>query len=334
MKGSRFLCASLLCAVSSTFCGAATINLGSAGNYGLFGLGSTRSISSADTVIVNTAQIYGNVAVGVATGSPFADGDGSFQKGFIRGSLYVDGPLTPASYTIVNKNFTVSGAVFGSVPANPGRHPATTGTGTFNLVPAVQDAINSSAFYATVPGQTALGNLNLNSANMTLAVGNYSATGFLMNSGAILTITGGPGDTFVLNDSGGFDFTKSFIRLTGGISPLNVLFNVTGTGTGVDVSGDNSIFFGNLLAVNRDITIAGLGAGSAQGVDFGPDGIPDTHDDNTGLMGRVIGSLSTDGTMLQLIVHSGAELNVPEPGAFSFLALATLAWFICRRQIR
>src|SRR5258706_2154029 len=144
MKGSRFLCASLLCAVSSTFCGAATINLGSAGNYGLFGLGSTRSISSADTVIVNTAQIYGNVAVGVATGSPFADGDGSFQKGFIRGSLYVDGPLTPASYTIVNKNFTVSGAVFGNVPANPGRHPASIGTGTFNLVPAVQHAFNGS----------------------------------------------------------------------------------------------------------------------------------------------------------------------------------------------
>ena len=88
-----------------------------------------------------------------------------------------------------------------------------------------------------------------------------------MNSGAILTINGGPNDTFVLNDSGGYDFTKSFIKLTGGISAANVLFNVTGTGTKVTVTGDNSIFFGTLLAVSRDIDVAGIGTGSAQGVD-------------------------------------------------------------------
>jgi hypothetical protein len=156
-----------------------------------------------------------------------------------------------------------------------------------------------------------------------------------MNSGAILTINGSAADTFVLNDSGGYDFTKSYIKLTGGITPGNVLFNVTGTGTGVDVEGDESIFFGNLLAISRDITIAGLGTDSPQGVSVGLDGTPGTSDDNPGLAGRVIGALSTSSITYQLIVHSGAEINaVPEPGSFSFFALACLAWLAHRRTSR
>jgi len=246
----------------------------------------------------------------------------------------VDGPTTSASYSIVKQYFTVSGTVFGTVPANPGPNPDSVGTGTFNLVPAVQDAINASAFYSGVGGQTSLGNFNLNSANQTLNAGNYSATDFLMNSGAILTINGGPGDTFVLNDSGGFSFTKSYIKLTGGITANNVLFNVTGSGTTASVSGDNSIFFGTLLAVNRDIDVAGLGTGSAQGVDLGLDGTPGTSDDNPGLLGRVIGSLSTSTTTLDLIVHSGGEINIPEPSAFA-LVLGFLAFLpLLRRQAR
>src|SRR6266404_7693235 len=235
--------AAFLCMLSPRLSRADTIDLGAASGYTVFGLGSTQSVGTSDSLTINEAEIYGNVAVGADTGSGTASGFGTFQKGFIQGSLFVDGPTTPASYTIVNKNFTVSGTVFGTVPANPGNNPDSVGTGTSDLVPAVQDAIDQSAFYAALPGQTALGNVNLNSSNLTLNAGNYSATGFLMNSGAILTINGGPNDTFVLNDSGGFDFTKSFIVLTGGITSANVLFNVTGTGTTVNVKGNNSIFF-------------------------------------------------------------------------------------------
>src|SRR6266704_2261715 len=334
----RCLAAGLLLSLSTTAPGlAANIDLGLAGNYTIFGLGSSVGVGSADTLTGNTAEIYGDVAVGADTTSANAIGNATLQKGFIQGSLYVDGPVTPASYTIVNKNFTVSGTVFGTTPANPGPNPDSVGTGTFDLVPAVQDAIARSAFYAGVGGQTALGNVNLNSANLTLNAGNYSATDFLMNSGAILTIHGGPGDTFVLNDSGGCDFTKSFIILTGGITSANVLFNVTGAGTTAGVSGDNSIFFGTLLAVSRNINIQGIGSqnGFVQGVSAGPDGIPGTADDNPGYEGRVIGALSTSTTgTLNLDVYSGAEVNmsVPEPSAVALAVLGLFAVASRRRK--
>jgi hypothetical protein len=330
------LLSAVICTLSTPWASGASIDLGAAGSYTIFGLGSTVGIGAADTVTGNTAEIFGSLAIGADTTNTTAIGNATLQKGFVTGNLYVDGPTTPASYTIINKNFTIGGTVFGTTPANPGNNPDSTGTGTFNLVPAVQDAVSRSAFYAGIAGQTALGSINLNSANLTLNAGNYSASGFLMNSGAILTINGGAGDTFVLNVSGGFDFTKSFINLTGGITSDNVLFNITGTGTTASVSGDNSIFFGTLLAVSRDINIQGIGSqdGFVQGVSVGLDKIAGTADDNPGYEGRVIGALSTTSSTLNLDVYSGAEVNqsAPEPSGLAIAFLGAGIAGICRAR--
>jgi hypothetical protein len=303
-----------------------TIDLGLAGQYAVFGLGSTNGIGSADTVTNDTAEIYGDVAVGADTGSLTASGSGSFQKGFIQGNLYVDGPITPAAYTIVNKNFTVSGSVFGTVPANPGPNPDSIGTGTFNLVPAVQDAIDRSNYYATLPAQTIVGNVAVGGGTQTFNAGVYSATSFGISQGGVLTIHGGPNDIFVFNDSGDFSFGKGTMQLTGGITSGNVLFNVTGTGTTATIAADsNSIFYGTLLADYRNIVVQDIGNGTAAGAADG------------GVEGRVIGALSTSSTTLDLIVHSGAEIDfagntndtlpgVPEPSMIvSLLALSGCA---------
>ena len=314
-KSAGFFLVALLYILSPTFGWAAGIDLGAAGAYTVFGLGSTQSVGAADSLTVNSGQIFGDVAVGADTGSSTASGSGTFQKGFIQGSLFVDGATTPASYDIVNKNFTISGTVFGTVPANPGSNPDSVGTGTFDLTSAVQAAIDRSAFYAALPGQVALGNFSLNSANTTLLAGAYSATGFDVNSGSTLTISGGPTDTFVLNDSGGFNFAKSFIVLTGGITPANVLFNITGTGTTVTVTGNNSIFDGTVLAPNRSITV---------------DAVP-TFD------GRVIGALSTSSTVLDLQVSSDAVITgvVPEPSTIALFGtgLTVLTLFLRFRRL-
>jgi len=126
--------------------------------------------------------------------------------------------------------------------------------------------------------------------------------------------------------TGDFDFTKSSIVLTN-ITSRQILFNVLGLGTTAGVNGDESIFFGTLLAVYRDIDIAGIGANSPAGVGPG----------NPGFNGRIIGALGgvpvpgggTTGN-LELIVHSGAQV-VPEPSPALLVIVGLLAFAGWRR---
>src|SRR6266498_4165763 len=74
-----------------------SIDLGLAGNYAVFGLGSSMSLGTADSLLNNTAEIFGSVAVGADTSSGTAAGTGTFQKGFMTGDLVVD---TQAQYTV------------------------------------------------------------------------------------------------------------------------------------------------------------------------------------------------------------------------------------------
>ena len=296
---------------------AVPINLGAASPYTVLGLGSTVGIGSQDTVDANQATIVGNVAVGADTNSPTRAGRGIFQKGFIHGNLYVD---TAATYHIEGKNFGVTGTTFGTVPAPPPPppvHPNADGRGTFDLRSAVQAAVDASATYA---GGTAIADINDRSA--TLTAGNYRVTNFRLNSD-VLTITGGPSASFVLNVTGGFDVSHGEIRLSGGILADNVLFNVTGTGTTVTVHKDDSIFIGTLLAVNRDIIISELGVDSAPGAGPG----------NPGFLGRIIGALNHE-----LTVHSGAQVThpptsqVPEPPTLLLLGSGLLVGGILGRK--
>jgi hypothetical protein len=79
-----------------------------------------------------------------------------------------------------------------------------------------------------------------------------------------LTVNGAMGTAFVLNVSNNFNITgASRILLTGGLTPSDVLFNVTGNPFGgkFQITGD-SLFNGTLLAYNsggsqRALSISG-----------------------------------------------------------------------------
>src|SRR5438045_3491092 len=77
---SRAVALLAIAAVYSTAANAATIDLGNAGAYSVFGLGSTVGVGSADTVTGNTAEIYGSVAIGADTTNTTAVGNATLQK--------------------------------------------------------------------------------------------------------------------------------------------------------------------------------------------------------------------------------------------------------------
>jgi choice-of-anchor A domain-containing protein len=75
-----------------------------------------------------------------------------------------------------------------------------------------------------------------------------------MQDATHLTITGPAGSTFVFNISGNFNATAGLFSLGPGVTPDDVLFNVTGT-TDVSIGGVN--FRGLLLAPQVNVGISG-----------------------------------------------------------------------------
>jgi hypothetical protein len=308
----------LVCGVALLFpapCSADfSINYGQAAPFAVFQVGGGGSTAIGND-INNTAIINGLEAIG-----PY--GRLNAQKTTVNGQVYLDTQVFNAG------NYTK--------PANmPGGQKDffITGSPQFvvgDLGQARADARSLSIAAAAAAGQTSLGNYDFGTGSiLTLSHGVYSATDFDLN-GAILTITGGVNDTFVLNDSGGFGFSQSQIVLSGGITRDNVLFNVTGTGSLADVNKSNSIFQGTLLAEDRNITLDNLGVGNPG--------------DNSGFYGRVIGA---DG--LTLTIHSGAQVFgpsgtavVPAPsslllagsgGIFGIFLLAARWRSVCRLPV-
>lgn len=119
---------------------------------------------------------------------------------------------------------------------------------------------------------------------------------FVLGGRSTLTLNGAAGSAFVLNISGNFNIGgASQILLTGGLTPSDVLFNVTGNNAGqtgalaFEIGGD-SVFNGTLLAYNsaakgvqRSLRISG-------------------H--NTSVTGELIAN--------QVVVSSGAKVKHPK----------------------
>jgi hypothetical protein len=87
------------------------------------------------------------------------------------------------------------------------------------------------------------------------ANGQYVAdlSSFSLSSGKILTLSGEASTTFIFDISGGWSMSGSGKIVLNGITPDEVLFNVTGTNQTVTASG-SSVGSGILMALNSDIT--------------------------------------------------------------------------------
>jgi hypothetical protein len=177
---------------------------------------------------------------------------------------------------------------------------------------ALDQILSISNYYANYSTQTSLGALGGSATTIGVAgrgLQVFSATS--INVTRTLTISGNSSDLIVINYGGSAVFGNQGshigqIVLTGGITPDQVLFNLTGTGTDLTISGGDTLF--------ADFIVRGA-----------------YNVSNATLAGRILGSTgaSTIGSNFVLNVPADAT---PEPGEWALIAGGLGALFYLGRR--
>jgi hypothetical protein len=181
-------------------------NLGSSGpsNFSVLSLGGAGAL-----VNINLATVIGNVGV----------------PNF--------GTLKESAPSVVTGEFVVGSSV--NTSAVVGSHGPITVNDSL-LAQAVQDANTAATFFASLQPTPSVQSQFPANGQIT---GNLTITGttglnvvnlpnFLLNNGSnTLTLTGPTGTAFVINDSGNFNLHAGNIAVSGGVGPLDVVYNIT-----------------------------------------------------------------------------------------------------------
>ncbi len=188
-------------------CQAQVTGLGSAANYGLLDAGGTVNIGATFSIF-DTTTANGGVGLGNNTNVNF-----SFLS-----TLNVNGTLTEGN----NVQFSGLGGVNATTTV--------TGAGS-TLSSAWTAAQNASTSYSGMTPTASGTTTNSISATGAVTVANYHyLTG---DSNGNLTITGTAGQVFVINVTGssnGYAINLNGVKLQGGVTANDIVFNVTGTG--------------------------------------------------------------------------------------------------------
>lgn len=214
------------------------INFGAAGphqpgrNWAVFSLGGFED----DNELSGTVDVFGDVGI--------ADGDLKMS-----GSAMISG----IAYLKTGRHFSRSGnaAVTGGVVQN-GASDSLLSQGVIDSVAASNAAF---AMGTSVGYPTAI-NANTSLTLNTTGDAVLKLTDFKLSSSAILTLSGTAASSFVINVSNKFEMSgASRIRLTGGLTWDNVVFNVRGGGD-VKISGGSELT-GIILATGRKVELSG-----------------------------------------------------------------------------
>src|SRR4029077_6604403 len=120
--------------------------------------------------------------------------------------------------------------------SNPSQHfSASIDSQLAGGITSLQNVSNNAALLAPTTGSPT--SINLSGGQSLPPISNNPFAGkyvmnlsnFVLSGGSTLTLNGAAGSAFVLNITGKFDISgASQIKLTGGLTPSDVLFNVRG----------------------------------------------------------------------------------------------------------
>ena len=278
--------------------------LGSAGP-GSWAILSTGNPSTTDFALNGPGTTLGNVGVG-ATGKLSLDSSNGNPATAIIGNVFLATGSSLTHPQQVQGNIVMGAdTMLGQAAAD-----ARAATGTFAGLSATNPTTSIGNSTGTVTGTAGVNVLNITALNL-----NHAG----------LTLNAPKGGQFVINDSGQFTLNSGVINLAGGLTPSDVVFNLTGIGPDVHTSGglhDESVVNGILLAEGRKL-------------DFSP--------------GLVNGEVISDSDHIHFV--SGAEVHqatpppgpslpgaatAPEPASVVLLVLGlpALAAYACRARRR
>lgn len=194
-------------------------------------------VSSPTSTTQNGYQIMGDIALAGAYSNLRVSGYGS-----VSGDRY---EYTSSTETKVGPNAVVAGSRFSSSQLDSMAAPA---------VNALKNVSTTAAGLTKTSGSPS--SINLTGSSLSFSNnpfgGKYvmNLSSLTLNNGALLTLSGSAGSAFVINVSGAFSLNNSSeIRLSGGLTPSDVLINVTGNSGAFSIAG-NSLLQGTLLAYN------------------------------------------------------------------------------------
>jgi hypothetical protein len=207
------------------------VDLGAAGRTKTWSLFSLGSGIREDDELNDHPDVYGDMG---AAGNGNVDIVGHAT---LHGDLYYH---TPGKLKL-GKDATITGNTFQNAPTDS------------LLNQGVTDAINASNAAAALPETGTYMSINRIDKSMTISGSGcvvLNITDFNLDNKDTLALTGPAGTSFIFNISHDFKIKGDARILLGpGIDPLDVLFNVRGTGS--DVVVDNKAKFRGILMANQ-----------------------------------------------------------------------------------
>jgi hypothetical protein len=234
---------------------------------------------------------------------------GTFQN---QSGTTINGDLGIGPYSFVTNQSTsvVKGGFYydPSTTRLSGSPSATGGTYTQSMLQPALDAWNASNYYKNYATQS---NVFSSISAATTIVGHtgfnvFSLSGGISLNNASLTLSGSSSDYFVFNIYGGLSMTgTSSIKLTGGLTSSNVLFNFIGAGSALTTQLGSTVR-GTILSIGRSISFDGVFIGEIIG----------------GGSGQTFTLLS--GTTVGRLAGPAVAPSVPDQGSAVWLSLISL----------
>jgi len=235
IKGSEILILSVVMLLSATIAKAGTQE-GLLSGFGFANDWTVLEVGGGNVQVNNNSSIFGNMGIASAQQVQINNGAG------ISGKLVLSSPAIPLQ---VNNGATIGGGVSYSNTLSTDSAAATNA---------------SMAFAAMAPTNTSYGSqLNLNGVSLTIgataSTNVFSFQNLTINNGGVLTLSGNSTSKFIFDITGSLSVNNnSAIKLTGGLTSSDVVFNLIGNGDG-NVLNNSSSLNGTVIATQREISM-------------------------------------------------------------------------------